>query len=84
MILASIETTWGGPRSVVITLTDKGWRSPEARTLARILDLDSPLSKFGPADGDPVACAANRAAEFLGGRVTFVRSIPEYPPGTDH
>lgn len=82
MILASIETTWGGPRSVVITLTEQGWQSPEAPALARILDLDSPLSKYGPADGDPVTCAANRAAEFLDGKVTFVRPIPDDPPGT--
>lgn len=69
-------------RPCTATLTDAGWQCPESATMARILDLDSPLSKFGPADGDPVACAARSAAKLTAGTVAWIRTPAYDPPGT--
>jgi hypothetical protein len=69
-------------RLLVATLTDAGWECHEAPVIARLLDLGSPLSKFGPGDGDPVTCAARSAAQLLDGKVDFIRAIPDDPPGT--
>ncbi len=82
MTLATVSFTFDKSTPYVATLTEAGWSCPDVPAMARILDLDSPLSHFGPADGDPVKAAATRAAEFLRGDVTHVRPAPFYPPDT--
>lgn len=79
MIYATIESDGCG----VFELADDGWRmrDGDAPALGRILDRNAAPSLFGPADGDPVACAAEAAAGLLGGRVTFVREPEPAPAG---
>ncbi len=63
-------------------LKEDGWQLPEFLALARYLNLVASLSKFGPADGDPVHGAVEAARKVLDGTETYARPSPEYPEGT--
>jgi hypothetical protein len=65
--------------SLIATLTHAGWSIPDAQVFERILNVHASLVHFGPADGDPVACAADWAAELLCGVVTLIRPAPPVP-----
>ena len=71
-----------GDAIVTATLTDSRWECDSAPAIGAALDIESPLSAYGPADGDPVLCAAGAAAARLHGRVVFVRFPDEDGPGT--
>lgn len=65
-------------------LTDDGWmlvgdHSPGAHAFESLLDSIADPGRYGPADGDPVACAAAAAAELLAGTVAFVREPDPVP-----
>jgi hypothetical protein len=68
-------------RSNAADLTDDGWklRGADVPEMGEILDRAASPADFGPADGDPVACAADAAAQLLGGTVAFVREPEEVP-----
>ena len=74
MILAKVNFN-----DEVAVLTERGWHVDGSPIMSDILNLDAPLSHFGPADGDPVKCAANRVAEFTKGYVSFVRESTATP-----
>jgi len=65
-----------------MTLTHDGWECPDQPLLARHLNSVYPFSEYGPADGDPVTRAAHDVAAALNGKVTFIRPVPDAPPGT--
>jgi hypothetical protein len=71
------------PGTVTAILTPGGWSIPDrpesarGQGLERILNLIFAMSQFGSSDGDPVACAAQSAAESLEGTVTFIRPQPD-------
>lgn len=66
--------------SLVVTLGDDGrWSCPSHPELARSLDVTCAPGDFGPADGDPVRRAANRAADLLGGTVEVADAAPADP-----
>ncbi len=74
-------------RNVIHLTADAGWRLPDASGPApaafeRLLDTMADPDRYGPADGDPVACAAAAAAELLGGTVTYVRPPDPVPHGS--
>lgn len=82
-VLATV-TFPGNARSTVHLTTDGGWTlvgeagpgvAPFERLLGRIADP----ARYGPADGDPVARAAEAAADLLSGTVAYVRT-PEIVP----
>jgi hypothetical protein len=79
MIWATVE--FPEDRALKIDLVDAGWRmrGADARALGRILDRDANPSDYGPSGGDPVARAADAAAELLGGVVTYVRQPDPVP-----
>ncbi len=62
-------------------LTEAGWKVPGRPEIAGALDVLADPGLFGPADGDPMACAVARAAEILKGKGDAV-PLPGPPPGT--
>jgi hypothetical protein len=82
MILATVE--FPEDRAHAIDLHEDGWRLRDEKqwdgpALGRLIDRFASTSDYGPADGDPVARAAQDAAELLAGVVTFVRHPDEVP-----
>ena len=82
MIFATVS--WGdGDETYYVDLEEAGWQlrgvasSPINAILGR---MASPLD-YGPADGDPVARAAEAAADLLNGRVTYIRPTDPLPTG---
>lgn len=84
--LAIVE--FGADRRAALHLTaDAGWSfagptdntAPAGAATLGLLGRLADPGDYGPADGDPVACAAAAAARLLGGAVTFVRE-PEAVP----
>jgi len=53
------------------TLTETGWSVPTLPVMERYLDSVAAPTCFGPADGDPIYCAAHKAAEILGGKAVI-------------
>lgn len=80
MIYGTVAFQWGGT-DLVAELTEDGWKVPGLDPIAGILDSLASPSDFGPAHGDPMACAVARAAEILKGKGDVV-PLPGPPPGT--
>lgn len=81
--LAIVEFPAGRQHPVCLS-AEAGWlfvgdSGPGAQALERLLDSMANPDAYGPADGDPVACAAAAAARLLGGTVTFVRPPDPVP-----
>jgi hypothetical protein len=79
MILATVKFHLG---NTIMTahLSALGWSVVHGHSiLDSALDLISPLSDFGPADGDPVAACAARIAATFKGTVSYVRELPAQP-----
>ncbi len=74
MIYSTVEFTRAG-RRMTAHLTDKGWTVPKLSWLGEALEMLSPTSEYGPADGDPVHRATWEAARLLDGRITFLRAL---------
>lgn len=70
---------WNSSRLEAI-LNEGGWLIPGGLdVLVRLINkIASPLL-FGPEHGDPIRCAANKAAQFLDGKVVHVRELPPHP-----
>lgn len=73
-------------RRHAVHLTNSGWVFPgdedaqAARAVfERLLNSWGDPDRYGPSDGDPVACAAAAAAELLAGTVVFVREPDPVP-----
>ncbi len=69
---------------VIAHLSESGWTVPAAPELAKHLDSVADPAAFGPADGDPVWCAVEAAAESLGATETWARPVPDYPADAVH
>lgn len=80
MIYGTVEFEWSGTE-MVAELTEDGWKIPGMEPIAGALDALAGPREFGPADGDPMACAIARAAEILKGKGHVV-PLPGPPPGT--
>jgi hypothetical protein len=79
MTLATVAFMYGGAPCRA-RLDDSGWSiEADASALVALLNRHASPSDFGPADGDPVACAAEVAAGILEGTVNFVRTPDPIP-----
>lgn len=80
-ILATVE--YPQSRKGTVDLTEaNGWLFRGVGlgiVFENLLDRMANPDDFGPADGDPVACAAAKAAELLSGVVTYVREPDPVP-----
>ncbi len=79
MIYGSVEFQFNGKKQTAV-LSERGWSFTE-KVIADTLNIHCDPSRYGPADGDPHACAVRDAAELLGGKGS-VTPLKSAPPGT--
>lgn len=79
MIYATATITLG-QHQFQADLTEDGWKSGTPEIASTLNTIASP-SQFGPADGNPMACAAERATKLLGAEVELM-PVATAPPGT--
>ena len=83
MIYATVEFPVAGQPDAKLhaDLADAGWKVRGNGTSAfdALINSFASPDAFGPADGDPVARAAAKAAELLSGVVIYVREPDPVP-----
>ena len=77
MIYGNVEFRFNGKKQTVV-LSELGWSFAE-KAIVDSLNIHCDPSRYGPADGDKMACAVRDAAELLGGEghVVSLESMPE-------
>jgi hypothetical protein len=78
-MIASIDFKRNSGPATVILHDDWVWRDKATGEPERVLNLLFPIPG-SPADGEPGHWEAHQVAEYLGGKIAYLRPVPDYDP----